>query len=206
MMQAAIGFRAHSGWTALVAIALDGARPRVLWRGRPHLVETFTFEFRQPFHTAEKAPIDGARQIVSRAREEATRLAREAIGKVEAVLQTQNCELRRCGLILASGRPLPALERILASHALIHTADGELFRDALLHAGRDCGLETFAVKESELVDKASSDLSLRPDEVLRRVADLGSALGPPWTQDEKLAALVAWLALLRQNVAATRNC
>jgi len=31
-------------------------------------------------------------------------------------------------LLLASGRPLPKLETILASHALIHTADGEHFR------------------------------------------------------------------------------
>jgi hypothetical protein len=196
MMQAAIGFRVHSGWTALVAIALEEGLPRVLWRGRPHLVETFTFEFRQPYHTAEKAPIDEARGIISRARDEATRLAREAIGVVQAAIHAQNFELQCSGLILSSGRPLPALDRILASHALIHTADGELFRDALLQASEDCGLRTFTAKESELVEKASRELRLRPDEVLRRVADLGSALGPPWAQDEKLAALVAWLSLL----------
>jgi len=29
----------------------------------------------------------------------------------------------------------------------------------------------------------------------RRVADLGKPLGPPWSQDQKCAALAAWLAL-----------
>jgi hypothetical protein len=30
----------------------------------------------------------------------------------------------------------------------------------------------------------------------RRVAELGKPIGPPWTQDQKFAALVAWLALV----------
>jgi hypothetical protein len=199
MKHAAIGLRVHSGWTALVAVALEDRQPQVLWRARPHLVETFTFAFRQPYHTAEKATIDEAREIISRARSEATRLARKAISEVQDRLHAIEFELSRCGLLLASGRPLPALEKILASHSLIHTADGELFRDALLEASKECDLETYAVKDSELVETASRELGMRPDRILSRVAGLGSALGPPWTQDEKLSALVAWVALTRQK-------
>src|SRR5579863_8886531 len=199
-MHAAIGIRVHSGWAALTVVALDEGLPRVLWRERPRLVETFTFEFRQPYHTAERATIEEAREIVLRARGEAARLAREAIGKVEAGVQAQGYELRCCGLLLASGKPLPSLERILASHALIHTADGELFRDALLEASADCGLVTFTLKESELFATASRELGPHPEEIQRRVAGLGSVLGPPWAQDEKRATLVAWLALVRENV------
>jgi len=54
MKQVALGFRAHSGWTALGAIALENTSPRALLSGRPHLVKTFTYEFRQPYHTAKK--------------------------------------------------------------------------------------------------------------------------------------------------------
>jgi hypothetical protein len=202
MKQAAIGFRVHSGWTALVAVAVEDGQPLVLWRGRPHLVETFTFAFRQPYHTAEKTSMDDAPGIISRARDEATRLAREAISEVQGRLEAIEFKLSRCGLILASGRPLPALDRILASHALIHTADGELFREALLKASGQCGLDAYTVKERELVETASRELRMKPDQILSRVAGLGSALGPPWTQDEKLATLVAWLALIRKNVTA----
>src|SRR5437899_400721 len=56
MNQAALGFRAHSGWTSLVAIALEDGLPMVLLRQRLHLVRNFTYEFRQPYHTAEKSP------------------------------------------------------------------------------------------------------------------------------------------------------
>ncbi len=39
----------------LVAIALEeGSSPYVLLRERPHLVKTFTCEFRQPYHTAKE--------------------------------------------------------------------------------------------------------------------------------------------------------
>ncbi|MGB6689435.1 MAG: hypothetical protein WBE76_16500 [Terracidiphilus sp.] len=205
MNGAAIGLRAHSGWTAMVAVALDEGVPWVLWRGRPHLVETFTFEFRQPYHTAEKVPIGEARGVIARARDEAARLARNAIATVLRRAADVDCDLTGCGLLLASGRPLPSLERILASHALIHTADGELFRDALVAAAKGCGLEMFTIRESEVVANASRELGMKPDAILRRVARLGAELGPPWAQDEKLAALAAWMALIHRNVPAARG-
>lgn len=192
---AAVGFRAHSGWTALIALSVNNGVPAVLARQRVHLVGTFTYEFRQPYHTAEKLPAGERRAFVARVRTEARRLAFDAIRKVKAELQEQGYSLARCGLLLASGRPLPALDRILASHSLIHAADGELFREALIHASARCGLRPLAVKERELLDSASRALRRKPDELTHRVADLGRPLGPPWSQDEKLASLVAWLAM-----------
>jgi hypothetical protein len=195
MKHAAVGFRAHSGWTALIALAVNNGVPTVLARERVHLVETFTYEFRQPYHTAEKLPPDDGRAFVSRVRTEARRLAFDAIRKLKAELQEQGYALARCGLLLASGRPLPSLDRILASHSLIHTADGELFREALLHASARCGLKPLAIKERELLDSASRALRRKPDDLTHRIAGLGRPLGPPWSQDEKLASLVAWLAM-----------
>jgi hypothetical protein len=103
-------------------------------------------------------------------------------------------KLTRCGLLLASGRALPTLEKILASHALIHTADGELFREALLHANSRCGLEELTIKEKELLGYAGQVLRAKPNELMRRVTQLGHSLGAPWSQDEKFATLAAWLA------------
>ncbi|RSL16883.1 hypothetical protein EDE15_2410 [Edaphobacter aggregans] len=196
MKNAAVGFSAHSGWTALVAISLEEGSPLVLLRQRPHLVKTFTYEFRQPYHSAKKGPPSEAPSIISHVRADARRLAYQAIHSVQTRLQEQNYELNRCGLLLASGRPLPALPQILLSHALIHTADGELFREALIHASLRCGFEVFTAKESVLLETASHTLHLQPDELVRRLTDLGSGLGSPWTRDEKFAALVAWLSLL----------
>jgi hypothetical protein len=195
MNQAALGFRAHCGWTSLVAISLEEGSPMVLMRQRAHLVKTFTFEFRQPYHTAEKGPRAQAGGVISRARAEARSLAYKAIRSVQTKLHAQGYTLKCCGVLLASGRALPSLPQILESHALIHTADGELFRRALIHASERCGLEMFTVKERELVDRSSDALRIQPGEMSRRLASLGVGLGPPWTQDEKLAALIAWISL-----------
>jgi hypothetical protein len=195
MTNAALGFRAHSGWTALVALSVSKGSPLVLARERAHLVEVFTYEFRQPYHTAKKMPHPGARAFISRARAEARRLAYRAIQGLQGSLQKQGYELSCCGLLLASGRPLPGLEKILASHALIHTADGELFREALLHASARCGLPVLSVRERELLERAGQALRLRPADLTRRVTALGRPLGAPWSQDEKFATLAGWLAL-----------
>src|SRR2546427_12607598 len=152
--KAAIGFRVHSGWAAVVAVCLDKGAPVVLARQRVHLVETFTYEFRQPYHTAEKMLLGQAREFIARMQAEARRLAYRAVRELESRTQEQGVKLTRCGLLLASGRPLPMLEKILASHALIHTADGELFREALLQASALCSFPQFTLKEKELFEGA----------------------------------------------------
>jgi hypothetical protein len=176
--------------------SLEEGSPLVLLRERPHLVKTFTYEFRQPYHTAEKRSPAEARGFISSVRAEARGLAYRVIHSVQRNLQEQGYELKCCSLLLASGKPLPSLPQILASHALIHAADGELFREALLHASKRCGSETFTAKESELLERAVHALHLQPNELGRRLTDLGHPLGSPWSRDEKFAALVAWLSLL----------
>ena len=195
MKQAALGFRVHSGWAALVAVAVEGRAPCILSRARPHLVKAFTYEFRQPYHTAAELPFDKASAFISRVRKEAGELAYRAIHEIQSDVDKQGFDLSRAGLLLASGKQLPALDKILASHALIHTADGELFREALLHASTRYRLAVTCVRERELLDQAAQAFQLRPDALLRRATELGRPLGSPWAQDEKFATLIAWLVL-----------
>ncbi|MFY9731374.1 MAG: hypothetical protein WAK24_12250, partial [Candidatus Acidiferrales bacterium] len=65
MKRAALGVRVHSGWAALIALTVTRGAPVVLFRERIHLVENFTYEFRQPYHTAEKLPLEEARAFVA---------------------------------------------------------------------------------------------------------------------------------------------
>ena len=196
MKPASLGFRVHSGWSALVAISLEQGLPRVLLRERPHLVENFTFEFRQPYHTAKKKPVDEAGEFIARVQTEARGLAYRVVQLARESVRKHGYEIKHGALLAASGKPLPALPQILASHALIHTADGEMFREAVLHGCGKCGLETYAVKEKEVRERAGQTLRLSASELAGRLADLGRTCGPPWTQDEKLAVVAAWLAML----------
>ena len=135
-----------------------------------------------------------AREFIAGVREKTEKLALRAMQRLQADLEGRGYEMSRGALLLASGRPLPELEKILASHALIHTADGELFRECILHAGERCGMEMISIRERELLEQAAKALRVPQPQLLRRVTQLGRAVGSPWTQDEKFATVAAWVA------------
>jgi hypothetical protein len=195
MKNAAVGFRVHSGWSAMVVVCLDKGMPKVLRRERIHLVQEFTYRLRQPYHTAEKLALVEAREFIRKASATAKTMAGRSIRKLQMQLKHCDYEMNCAAVLLASGKPLPELEKILASHAMIHTADGELFREALTWASMRCGLQVVSVKEKEVMGEAAQTLGLLEAAVSKRVAEIGKELGAPWSQDEKLAALAAWLAL-----------
>ena len=195
MKTAAVGFRVHSGWLALVAVALEKGKPIVLARQRPHLVETFSYTFRQPYHTAQTMSLGEAEAFLARQRLESRRLAAEALKAVQVDVGQQGYQVRRASLLTASGRPLPELAKILSAHSLIHTADGEFFRDAMFHACSSGRMSVSKIKERDLVAAASLRLRLGSATLGRFLSKLGKPLGAPWSQDEKYAALAAWLAL-----------
>ncbi|MGH9368840.1 MAG: hypothetical protein ACRD3M_14340, partial [Thermoanaerobaculia bacterium] len=56
-------------------------------------------------------------------------------------------------------------------------------------------LPVTAVREKEIWERASAALLVSMGELRRRIAALGKPLGPPWTEDQKLATLAAWMAL-----------
>ena len=199
MKTAALGFRVHSGWTSLIALALENNQPIILARQRPHLVATFSYTFRQPYHTAEKMDLAEARAFLDQQRDEARVLALAALRSAQTEVTQQGYELTRAALLLASGRPLPELPKILASHSIIHTADGEFFREALLHACARADLAVTPIKDRELLASASTTLRRKPPALNRFINDLGKPLGSPWTQDEKFATVAAWLALAAKH-------
>ena len=84
---------------------------------------------------------------------------------------------------------------MLASHARIHTADGEHFRKALSKAAARLGLPVDGVPEKEIWTRAAEDLATPIADLERLVNAIGKTVGPPWTKDQKLAALSGWLVL-----------
>ena len=193
-MLCALGFRAHSGWSVLVAVTEPLIGPAIEVRRMIETADPRIAGSKQPFHAAEKLPFKEAERHINLCTESSRRLAREAVECAMSDLHRQGHQVIACGALLASGRQLPALGSILASHALIHAAEGELFRNVIILAAEHCKLPVVGVKEKELLARCQDELA--PRHVLdKHLADLGRVLGPPWRQDEKLATLAAWLAL-----------
>jgi len=202
MLRAALGFRAHSGWAVMVAVAEPVAAlaaPMVIERLRIELVGAGTAGRAaapvQPYHAARELDLEQAREFIERYVADATRRAESAVGAAIEGLRGKDWEAVACGILLASGRPLPSLAEILASHPLIHTAEGELFRNALKAAAESCGLPVIGVREADLYARAAAQLGTPAERLRSDVDGLGRTLGPPWRQDEKYATLVGWLAL-----------
>jgi hypothetical protein len=191
----AIGCRAHSGWAALVAIGGSPGSPEVVLRRRIVNADPEIPGSKQPFHAAEPLEFPEAKEFINGCFDSTRLLSRHAFESVIDELRRKNYQTVACGVVLGSGRPLPALDAILKSHALIHTAEGEFYRNALVEAGEHCGLAVRGVKERELFERGATQLGLSISQVERCVVELGRPIGPPWTQDQKYAALVAWLAL-----------
>jgi len=196
---AAIGFRAHSGWAAAVALVQSSAGPPdapvAIVRRRIEMRERGAAGPSQPYHAAVGLEIREAEQLVEECASRATSQAATALRGIVEDLGHLGHPVVGCGLLTASGRPLPPLDRILASHPLLHTAEGELFRGALRAASRECGLPLTTIKERELFTRAAADLRLPAERIERHVAAMGKGIGPPWRQDQKFAAVAAWLAL-----------
>ena len=123
------------------------------------------------------------------------RLAREAIQAAIDGLRDRRYEVATAGQTLSSGRALPGLAQVLASHALIHTAEGEFFRQALVEASGHCGLPVHGIKERELLERGAVQFRTTTAALERQINAIGKSIGPPWTQDQKYAALTAWIAL-----------
>lgn len=191
-----MGFRAHSGWAAVVAIAKSGDTPVVVERLRIEVVDPGILGAKQPYHEAEGMDLTEAQHYIRRCDKTAKRLASQALRSLLRDLGKRRYEVAACGVLLGSGRPLPALSAILASHALIHTAEGVLFREALIHACERCGLRVLGIKERDLYERATCELRLPAGQLQNRLSKMGHAVGPPWRQDQKEAALAAWLALV----------
>ena len=188
-MTAALGVRSHSGWAAYCILAGDPTEPDLLARGRMALNDPSIAGSKQPFHTAEPMDFAAARTFIARCRRATERLARAA---VEALARER--PLGACCVLTSAGRELPDLKAILASHALIHAAEGAFYRDAVAGACAALGIAVRRVRERDLESECGV-LPTSGDAVRTRLRAMGDAAGPPWTADEKMSARAAWLML-----------
>lgn len=192
MKRAAFGIRMHSGWGILVAVSDE---LQIIDRRRITVTTDSGPRGNQPFHYAENLGLPKAEKYLSEYRLESERMACASIGAAANELSGRGHKIVASAVLLASGRPLPALPQILASHPLIHTAEGELFRDVVAQACESLGIPVTRYRERALEEIAQSVLAASMQSALQRLGAGGKKLGPPWTADHKAASLAAYVAL-----------
>jgi hypothetical protein len=176
----------------MVATAGSPCQPVILDRERIQIAESSQRGPVQPYHTARDLGVERGRAFLDKCREASSALA---VASLEtAIKHIGGGRVQCCAVLSGSGRPAPTLEATLASHAAIHTAEGEFFREIVVYAAASCGLRVRRVKEKELFGLAEREFGMPSANLQRVLNDLGKKIGPPWQQDQEFAALAAWLA------------
>ena len=195
---AALGCRAHTGWAALVVVAGGVARPEVVFRGRAELADPRGRVRRNVYHAARALDIAAAAALVEGAERIAAERAAAALERTLRAAAEEGAVVRSCAVVVGAFTGA-RLESILASHALAHAAEGRLYQRALLQSAESRGLDTFAIAKRSIWEQGEAALGVAQDELQRRIDELRREIGPPWAQDQKLAALAAWIALARSS-------
>jgi hypothetical protein len=195
MRRAALGFRMHSGWGVLVVVAGDADSVEVIERKSIVITDATIPQSKQPYHHAANLELREAEAYIAEVTALSGRLALAAVERVLKDLHGRNYRIAGAALLLASGRPLPSLAKILLSHPLIHTAEGEFFRSAVKSTCDRLKIPVSSIREQELGERANAAFGNAAEAVQSRISTVGSSIGPPWTKDHKAAALAALIVL-----------
>jgi hypothetical protein len=195
---AALGCRAHTGWAALAVVAGGLAQPEVLFRGRAELGDPAGRVRRNVYQAARGLSPADAAPLVEAAERIAAERAAAALERTVRAAADDGAVVRSCAVVVGAFGGA-RLESILASHALAHAAEGRLYQRALLQGAESRGLAALAVPKRSIWELGESSLGIPRDELRRWIDKLRRELGPPWAEDQKLAALAAWIALARSS-------
>src|SRR5436309_9145086 len=172
MNDAAIGVRVHSGWGALVVVSGSPEAPEIVERRRVVIIDPQTPGAAQPFHFVESFAPEKAQKHISKC---ATASQAFALTATRDLLH----HLHRCGyhvagaaVLLSSGRELPELTRVLASHALIHTAEGEFFRTAFRKAFESEQIPVTGIRERDLALHSKTVLGTAAPKLQLKIANM----------------------------------
>ena len=203
MKPVALGFRMHSGWGVLVAVSRDEDSVQVVSRKRIIVMSSEVPGGHQPYHYAAELLAQGeglpaCEKYIANCRTVCESMALSTVLDTVQELNTGEYRLAGAAVLTAAERTLPSLADILASHPLIHSAEGEFYRNALRKPCEHLKISVEAIRERELQKHARSTYGSGAKRVQGSIAALGKSIGPPWTSDHKAATLGALLVLDRK--------
>jgi hypothetical protein len=194
-VQIGLGFKAHSGWAAFVAIGKSTAGLVVVDRRRIELIDDGELWAKQPYHAAEGLPKAEARKTVHDGIKSARRVAKRRLKDILQSYDEGNYKVAACAVVTPHQMPGWSTDEILAVHIRMHKAEGVLFPDALARAAEVNKLQLVTVNEKNLGEIARKVLGKQLDRLMDEVSALGRSVGPPWNKDQKLATIAAMIAL-----------
>lgn len=198
-LRAALGFKLHTGWAALVAVTGNPGKIQVLLRSRIELLPSDNSIPRFVYHHASEQSLTEARASVARAALASKDTARLAVSEALRKLDSNGAEVEVCGVLSGSTSVPDDLSAILRSHPLIHAAEGALFQEAIVSACKHYGLTVVFAREREVWSRAAASMGITETRLRKEVDALRKTLGAPWSADQKTSTAIALFALQSKN-------
>jgi len=196
MQRFAIGFRDHTGWAAAVLLERDAPVPKVRASRRLSLCPDELP--REVYHAGSALDADAGKALVSAVADTARDMACVQVRGLLGEFGVAPGDA--LGAIpVGSGRIPDSFAAITRVHAMMHAAEGHLFREALAEACIDAGLAVHRYPNKQLPDLAAGTIAMVPGGLAEALTAMGEGFGPPWTRDQKDAVVVAWLALAARD-------
>ena len=196
MSRAALAFKPRTGRAVLVILAADFDEPRIIERAEIPLLPQGESA---PYHAAKELEPEAADRHVKASLARARRLAANAVRDAAQRCTDAGHQLGGCAVLVGGGMPEWTTVQILAVHARMHQAEGEMFRGVLVEAVRLSGLQLTTLPDKTALDSAAAELGITRATLDVRLAALGAAAGPPWTKHQKEAAAAALVVLKRAD-------
>jgi hypothetical protein len=175
------------------------ARPEVLFRRRAELGDPAGRVRSNVYQSARALDAADAAALVEAAERIAAEQAAAALEQTVRDALNVGAVVRACAVVVGASSRGVRLESILKSHALAHAAEGRLYQDALLRGAESRELATIAIPKRSIWEQGEAALGVARDELRQWIDQLRRDVGPPWAQDQKLAALAAWIALTQSS-------
>src|SRR5438552_817469 len=131
---AALGFRLHTGWVAVMAWGGPVDRPEFLERRRIELVDPAERDAAFVYHAAEDLPPAKAEAFLQRTAAQVEERARQALAELISALHARGRTVSGAAVPVGATTVPREIEAVLRSHTMVHAAEGQLYRLAIEHA------------------------------------------------------------------------
>ena len=194
-----LGFSTHLGWAAVAAIRRRGDKVSAVRTYRMETAEPANRAVLEPYHVA--GGFEGLRRTPPPANPEAVvakgleAQQRHTLEKLAGLLQLLDDWHPGTAVIFTGrGRLSSTLQKVLASHAQIHVAEGLAVRKAVAMACSRLGLTVVEQDKRDLSAELTSRFGVSESDALQDLQRIRPDNQGPWRKEEKLCALAALLA------------
>jgi len=188
----AIGLRAKTARAIVVVLGGAAESPTVLLKGEISLTDPSMPATAQPYHQVMDLAWEQSERAVQKQIAGIERVARRALRDLINQVGEGHKKVAGAGII---GAPDRDLRRIGNPHIRAHAAEGVLFRRVLAVGAAANGLKSQTFSDRNFDSAAAMELGDKYPRIKRSLGELKSSVAPPWRNDEKQAALAAWLML-----------